>query len=98
VPRSGEGNVGKRPTRPAAARRPAEPLTGVCLVRVQWEGQSVRYRVVMHPDISSRREEVRQCRDLDEAMRCVRGFLVTFGGARRGRERPRGADGDVTNR
>jgi hypothetical protein len=63
-------------------------------VRVQWEGQSLRYRVVLHPDISSRHQEVRQCRDLDEAVTTVRGFLVTFGQSRPAQ----GAGGDVTNR
>ena len=62
---------------------PTAPLTGVCLVRVQWEGQRLRYRVVLNPDLSTTRREVaRDCRDLDDAMREVRGFLVAFATAR----------------
>jgi len=62
---------------------PTAPLTGVCLVRVQWEGQRLRYRVVLNPDLSTTRHEVaRECRDLDDAMQEVRGFLRAFAAAR----------------
>jgi hypothetical protein len=62
---------------------PTPPLTGVCFVRVQWEGQRLRYRVVLNPDLSTTRREVaRDCRDLDDAMREVRGFLLAFASAR----------------
>jgi hypothetical protein len=55
----------------------------VCLVRVQWEGSRLRYRVVLTPDIERpRAEQARDCRDLDDAVLAVREFLLAFGEVR----------------
>ncbi|SFO74940.1 hypothetical protein SAMN05660464_0942 [Geodermatophilus dictyosporus] len=66
--------------RPIPRPPPAAPLTGVCLVRVQWDGDRLRYRVVLTPDVSVQDADVVvECRDLDDALLAVQGFLVGFG-------------------
>ncbi|WP_171058291.1 hypothetical protein [Modestobacter altitudinis] len=52
----------------------------MCLVRAQWDGDRVRCRVVLTPDVSVQDAEVvLECRDLEDALLAVRGFLVGFG-------------------
>ena len=72
---SGSGEVRPVPTPPSPA-----PLTGVCLVRVQWDGDRLRCRVVLTPDISVQDADVVvECRDVEDALLAVQGFLVGFG-------------------
>ena len=70
----GDGRVPAPPWGP-----PVEPRTGVCVVRVQQEGERLRYRVAVTPDISVRhRDVVRECRDLGDTLRTVQAFLMAF--------------------
>jgi hypothetical protein len=74
--------AGDEPLRPVSKPPQSAPPTGVCVLRVQWEGDRLRYRVVSNPDISVHRLEVtRECRDLDDAMLTVRHFLLAFAAA-----------------
>lgn len=64
--RTGEGRWG--------ARR----VTGVCVLRVGREGDHLRYRLLLTPDIYAGREEVREFALMDDAVEAVRTFLSTF--------------------